>query len=160
MLTLDHLHSGAAELLHKIALAGNRSVIVTLRQHLGRALDQINRLGISEYIDELLVAPHAEAAAGKAERVLGHARRHRLNPIIWVGDTELDAEAASALSLPCALVSNGVRSGEALHRLPSVRVFGSVSEIPLTYFLRPSTVASSRSGEGKTTPMTFLNSDS
>jgi hypothetical protein len=30
----------------------------------------------------------------------------------------------------------------------------------LTYFLRPSTVAFWRSGERKTTPITFLNSDS
>ena len=137
MLALDHLQNGAAKLLRKIAFAGNRIVIVTLRQHSDHALNQTKRLGILNFIDELLIAPHTEAAAGKAECVLAHARRESLKPLIWVGDTEMDAEAAATLGVPCALVANGVRSRESLHGLPSVGVFSSASEIPFTYFLRP-----------------------
>jgi phosphoglycolate phosphatase-like HAD superfamily hydrolase len=60
-----------------------------------------------------------------------------LKPLIWVGDTEVDAEAAAILGVPCALVANGVRSRESLHGLPCLGVFSSVSEIPFTYFLGP-----------------------
>ena len=135
MLALDHLQSGALELLRKIALAGHRVEIATLRQHPERARNEGKRLGILDLIDELLVSRHAEAAAGKAKRVLTHARRQGLKPLIWVGDTEVDAKAAAALGLPCALVTNGLRSAGALRGLPCLGVFGSLNEIPHANFL-------------------------
>lgn len=135
MLALDHLQSGAVELLRKIALVGHRTVIATLRQHSDRALSQVKRLGFLDFVDELLVVPHAEAADGKVKRVLAHARRQGLKPLIWVGDTEVDAIAAATLGVPCALLTTGVRSREALRGLPCIGVFDSLYEIPDTYLL-------------------------
>lgn len=137
MLALDHLQSGAVDLLRTIALSGHKVVIATLRQHPDRARNEVKRLGILDFIDEMLVTSHAEAADGKAKAVLAHARRQGLMPLIWVGDTVVDAEAAAMLGVPCALVTNGVRAGGALRGLTCLGVFNSLNEIPCAHFLCP-----------------------
>lgn len=137
MLARDHLQCGAVEMLRRVSLAGHGAVIATLRQHSDRARNEVKRLGILDFIDELMVSPHTEAAGGKAKRVLAHARRQGLKPLIWVGDTEVDAEAAASLGVPCALVTNGLRSAGVLRGLPSLGMFSSLNEIPHAYFTGP-----------------------
>jgi phosphoglycolate phosphatase-like HAD superfamily hydrolase len=134
MLALDQLQSGAAELLRTIALAGHKTVAATLRQHPDRARKEARRLGIFDFIEEILVSSHAEAGEGKASGVLAYARRQDLLPLVWVGDTEVDAAAAATLGVPCALVANGVRAAAALRGLPCIGVFDSLQEIPRAYF--------------------------
>ena len=82
---------------------------------------------------DVLTCPHAEGGSGKAARVATFARQHQLSPCLWIGDTEVDADAALDAGVPCVLVASGVRSRQFLERLAAELVVDSIGEVPARY---------------------------
>ena len=62
--------------------------MLTARRERFFLLQQLDRLGLSRQIDELIVVPPTEAAERKAEAL------RKLKPLTFIGDTESDAAAA------------------------------------------------------------------
>lgn len=107
-LGFDRLLPGVAEWL---ATAGHRVVVLTARRERFFLLQQLDRLGLSRQIDELIVVPPTEAAERKAEAL------RKLKPLTFIGDTESDAAAADAAGQRFLALSCGMRSPEYWARL-------------------------------------------
>lgn len=133
LLALDVLQAGALARLHDIASTA-RLVVATMRRDAALAREQIDEMAVGQFVDAVLVTPHADGPNGKAQSVLTYARRQGLSPRLWIGDTEFDADAAAILGVPCVLVANGLRSRDHLRGLRPAAVVDSIADVPAHYF--------------------------
>ncbi|MDH1700760.1 HAD family hydrolase [Comamonas terrigena] len=126
-LALDIVQPGALECLCNWKLQGKRMILVTLRKDAAALQAQLQSKGLSSYLDDVLVCPHESGGAGKAQALLG-LLGERPDPLrsVWVGDTEVDAQAARSLGLDVYLVENGLRSRSILERLDCTCVVESI----------------------------------
>lgn len=97
----DRLLPGVATAL---AARRHRVVVLTARREPYFLRQQLDRLGLSTLIDDLIVVPPAEASQSKARQL------QALKPLAFVGDTESDADAAQAVGTPFLALSCGMRS--------------------------------------------------
>jgi phosphoglycolate phosphatase-like HAD superfamily hydrolase len=117
-LGFDRLLPGVAAVLsgrrHRVAVLTARRERFFLQQ-------QLDRLGLSALIDELIVVPPTDAARAKARHL------QALRPLAFVGDTESDADAALAVGTPFLALSCGMRSAPfwRLHGQPFFPDLGS-----------------------------------
>jgi phosphoglycolate phosphatase-like HAD superfamily hydrolase len=100
-LGFDRLLPGVAEAL---ASTQHRIVVLTARRERFFLQQQLDRLGLTRRIHDLIVVPPTEAAARKAEAL------RRLQPQAFIGDTESDAEAADAAGQRFLALACGMRS--------------------------------------------------
>jgi len=121
-LLLDRLQPGAANALRTLAQAF-AIYIVTMRRNKAATLQQMERLGIKQYIKRTLVC--GNDVAGKAHAV----KQERLTPVAFVGDSEADVQAARELGCPVYAVTCGIRNRGFLLRLQPDRVFRDLSEV-------------------------------
>lgn len=126
-LALDVVQPGAIDCLKTWKQQGKRLVLVTLRKDAASLTDQLKSNGLSDYLDHVLVCTHESGGQGKAQavRVLIGEPLNELRAI-WVGDTEVDAQAAEALGIEVFLVANGLRSPRVLEGLHSAGVIESI----------------------------------
>ncbi|MDP9510727.1 HAD hydrolase-like protein [Pseudomonas protegens] len=126
-LELDIVQPGALECLRNWRQQGKRLILVTLRKDAAALQMQLQNKGLSAYLDKVLVCAHESGGAGKAQAVLDFLGE-RPDPLrsVWVGDTEVDAQAARSLGLDVYLVQNGLRSPAILERLDCTRVVESI----------------------------------
>lgn len=110
LLALDRPQPGAARRLREWRGMGITLVLATLRRHPDRLEEQLARLGLAPLLDHVAVCEHRLGGAGKAREV--EARVPDLYPgeCLWIGDTELDVEAARALGCPVWAVTGGERT--------------------------------------------------
>lgn len=100
-LGFDRVFPAAASLL---ASRRFRCVVITARRETLFVRQQLDRLGITAQIDDLIVVPPHAAQGAKAEAL------RRIQPIGFIGDTESDADAAALAGTPFAAVACGMRS--------------------------------------------------
>jgi phosphoglycolate phosphatase-like HAD superfamily hydrolase len=126
-LELDIVQPGALECLRNWRQQGKRLILVTLRKDAAALQMQLQNKGLNAYLDKVLVCAHESGGAGKAQAVLD-SLGGRPDPLrsVWVGDTEVDAQAARSLGLDVYLVQNGLRSPAILKRLDCTRVVESI----------------------------------
>lgn len=126
-LELDIVQPGALECLRAWKQQGKKLVLVTLRKDAAALQIQLQNKGLSTYLDKVLVCAHESGGAGKAQAVLDFlGERPDAHRSVWVGDTEVDAQAARSLGLDVYLVKNGLRSPAILERLDSTLVVESI----------------------------------
>lgn len=126
-LELDIVQPGALDCLLAWKERGKKLVLVTLRKDAAALQIQLQNKGLSTYLDEVLVCAHESGGAGKAQAVLDFlGERPDTLRSVWVGDTEVDAQAARSLGLDVYLVKNGLRSSAILERLDSTLVVDSI----------------------------------
>lgn len=127
-LEFDIVQPGALECLRNWKQQGKRLILVTLRKDAAALQMQLQNKGLSAYLDKVLVCAHESGGAGKAQAVLDFLGE-RPDPLrsVWVGDTEVDAQAARSLGLDVYLVQNGLRSPAILERLDCTRVVESIA---------------------------------
>lgn len=126
-LELDIVQPGALECLRAWKEQGKKLILVTLRKDAAALQIQLQNKGLSTYLDKVLVCAHESGGAGKAQAVLDFlGERPDALRSVWVGDTEVDAQAARSLGLDVYLVKNGLRSPAILERLDSTLVVESI----------------------------------
>jgi phosphoglycolate phosphatase-like HAD superfamily hydrolase len=98
-----------------LAASRHRIFVLTARRERFFLRQQLDRLGLTPLIDDLITVPPAEAATAKASQL------KVLRPLAFIGDTESDADAARAAGTPFLAVSCGMRSASfwQLHGQPS-----------------------------------------
>lgn len=129
-LELDSLQEGIKQTLRDWRRASRRVVIATLRQHASRARHQVRRLGIAEYCDGVLVSSYGDGSAGKAAAVhdvLPHVDQETL----WIGDTEVDVNAARTLGCRAIAVACGIRDTTRLRAAKPDAIIGGVADLVL-----------------------------
>ena len=109
---------GAAEAVAAWKAAGHRLVVVTLRRDARAAREQLERLRLTALLERFVVCDPELGSAGKAAAARLDVGRADPEDCAWIGDTEVDAEAAAALG--CSklyLVSCGIRNARYLRSL-------------------------------------------
>jgi len=100
-LGFDRLLPGVAEAL---AARRHRVVVLTARREPVFARQQLDRLGLARWVDDVIVVPPTAAAEAKARHL------QALKPVAFIGDAETDAAAAQAAGIPFMALDCGMRS--------------------------------------------------
>ena len=106
---------GVRETLEKIRQAGIVQVMISATE-VNQLLNQLNRLGIRDYFEEILGLDNIHAGS-KREVARDWAGRHPDAVPLFVGDTVHDAEVAEAVGADCVLYTGGHQSEKRLSRL-------------------------------------------
>ena len=117
MLALDRLQPEVLSVLTRWSRSGKSMVLATMRNHRQGTLRQLDETGLLPCFDHVCVTG-SQDRGGKAAAVreFAYAAGCNLENAIWVGDTEVDIEAARQLGIPIYAVTNGLRSEEVLLR--------------------------------------------
>ncbi|KAB2673990.1 MAG: HAD family hydrolase [Verrucomicrobia bacterium] len=109
-LGLDSVFSGVTEVLGAMRAVGWRLIVVTARSQREWVPQQLERLGLSPWLDGVVVVPPHEAATEKA------AVLRDLSAVAFFGDTESDYGASRAAGVPFYSVGGGQRCAAFLAR--------------------------------------------
>lgn len=131
-LAFDSVQEGAIARLTDWKKAGYSLNVVTMRKN-GQALGhQLETLGLRPLLDSVVLCKHEDGGEGKA-----HAAK-RLFPsldfagsALWIGDTEVDSDAAAALNCRLILASNGLRDEVFLRSRCNTMVVPSIAGLKL-----------------------------
>ena len=110
-LAYDKLYPDTLEFLDWIKSRDERIYFLTARQRKDAVLDEVKRLGIADYADEICVVSPAEASEQK-KAFVKKIQDHCINndSVYIVGDTENEYQLARDLSLPYSILNRGFRS--------------------------------------------------
>jgi phosphoglycolate phosphatase-like HAD superfamily hydrolase len=126
LLQLDRVLPGVAEWLgdwkHIVHFA-----LVTVRSHAEAAREQLSRLDLLRHFTGVIVVGHRADAVNIKAAAARHHLRH--SPAAWVGDTELDIEAARELGARSIGVTSGIRTAERLRQAGADIIVESVTAI-------------------------------
>ena len=114
---------GVREVYESFRTSGARQIIFSASEK-GMLKGQLADLGLDGYFDEVLGCDNIEAH-GKTELGTEWVKRERPQRAILIGDTQHDAEVASAMGIECVLVACGHQSKKVLETF-SVPVFDSL----------------------------------
>ena len=129
-----HRYSAASKLypdvrrtLEEIRTRGVKQLILSASEK-GLLLRQVKEFCIYEYFDELLGLDNIHA---HSKEVLGTAWRcaHPDARILFVGDTDHDAQVARAMGADCVLLTCGHQSPETLRAAKPLRVLDSIVDV-------------------------------
>jgi len=129
-LLLDKPQAGAFNCLLEWKQRGIEIALVTLRNNHQALLLQLERLGFHSLLDVVLVSKHSLGALGKADVVQKFCSNQKCDESdLWIGDTEVDWEAASILGCKIILLANGLRSRGYLKSLRGAIVKPSIEAL-------------------------------
>jgi phosphoglycolate phosphatase len=131
MLLLDRVQEGAQEKLQQWRSDGKTVVLATLRRHPDRVLGQLNRLGLSSFLDQVVVCDTKRGGLGKAEQVRSEVASLETKDCIWIGDSEADLEGARSLGCRVWLISGGIRAKSYLESLSPDFLTSTLREVDL-----------------------------
>ena len=124
---LDELYEDSFVFLEKIRKPGNKIIYLTARQDRELVIEQLKKLKLHEYADQVIVVEPKNAKQQKTEEVrslcekYGSFKEQKENKvplaelkesIVIIGDTENEYELAKALELPVYILNRGFRSRE------------------------------------------------
>jgi len=101
--------------------------LVTLRSDAGALGAQLKWLGLSPHFRHVLIVPH-QASAARAKAVAVKENIHS-EILAWVGDSEVDIQAAQHIRVRAIGVSSGMRSAKRLLAAGASDIFNVVTEI-------------------------------
>ncbi len=104
-LGLDSVLGGVSEVLKDMRATGARLALITSRTRREWVPQQLERLGLSPWLDEVTVVSPENAVTRKAESL------RRGSAVAFFGDTESDHRSALEADVPFFGVSCGQRSG-------------------------------------------------
>lgn len=129
LLALDKVQEGALGCLQAWKSLGVNLVLVTLRKNKDAVQEQLQLQGISTFLDTILVCDHVSGGLGKANAVR-ECQNVQVMPgeSVWIGDTEVDWEAARSLGVDIILVENGLRNKAYLEQMQGGTVVPSIQQ--------------------------------
>ena len=122
-LSLDRCYDDVLETLSSLRREGFRLVLLTARQHAHWLTGQLSSLGLDTALDEVIVVMPDAASRQKAD----HLRA--LSPLLFVGDSESDAAAATQAGVRFVGLERGQRSRAFLQGRGVSRIAGSLREV-------------------------------
>lgn len=110
-LAYDKLYPDTLEFLDWIKSRDKRIYFLTARQRKDAVLNEVKRLGIADYANEICVVSPSEALEQK-KAFVKKIQDHCINngSVYIVGDTENEYQLAKDLSLPYSILNRGFRS--------------------------------------------------
>jgi phosphoglycolate phosphatase-like HAD superfamily hydrolase len=129
-LALDAPQPRAAEAIAAWKAAGHQIIVVTLRRDARAARAQLERLRLAALLERFVVCDPELGSTGKAAAARRTVKGTAPEAWVWIGDTEVDAESATALG--CSklyLVSCGIRTGQYLRSLHAGEVVRDLAAI-------------------------------
>lgn len=108
-LRMDRLQPGAVKKLRSWKEQGIRLVFATMRNNSRNLQWQLRTLGISDLFDQVVVVGNGHDGSRKAEAVRRQVEPNPSNTI-WIGDTEVDIDAARQIGAKIIAVTCGLRS--------------------------------------------------
>lgn len=129
LLALDKVQEGAIDCLQAWKSLGVNLVLVTLRKNKEAVEEQLHLQGLAEFLDTILVCDHVSGGLGKANAVR-KCQDVQILPenSVWIGDTEVDWEAARSLGVDIILVENGLRNKTYLQQMQGSTVVPSIQQ--------------------------------
>lgn len=131
-LKMDALYPDTLGFLDRLKQAHSKIIYLTARQNKEGLLQELKRLEIDGYADDIQVVPPADAGKAKkqvVETLLAKTGEDE-GTVCIVGDTENEYHLAKELSLPCFLLNRGARS-ERYWMERGVRSIASLDEIEI-----------------------------
>lgn len=116
-LALDVLQSGSSETLSNWKSQGLRIVLATMRHNSENLEWQLNKLNIFSLFDEIIAIGNGNSGKIKAEHVISRVKNIKSLNAVWIGDTEIDIDAAKYLGIDVCAVACGLRTAEFLETL-------------------------------------------
>jgi phosphoglycolate phosphatase len=127
LLALDRVQPGASRKLEAWKRRGLRAVLATQRRERDALRDQLERLCLTGAFDSVVVCETSDKAAA----VRRACPELDASTCVWIGDTEVDIDAARALGCPAWVVTCGLRSEAFLAARGPSRVFEDLAAIDL-----------------------------
>jgi phosphoglycolate phosphatase-like HAD superfamily hydrolase len=115
-LKYDLIQPGCPTIFSEWADLGFTLVLSTHRKRRSNLLWQLEEFGLVQCFDEI-VSVAAPSSKEKAERTVRKLAKFDPELTVWVGDTEVDVEAAKYLGIKICAVTCGLRSAEYLESL-------------------------------------------
>ena len=109
-LALDRLQPRIKVILKGWEQIGIRILLATQRNHVNNLHWQLHRLGIAEWPDAIVVTGSGRSGAEKAQAIRPLLATEQKSTILWVGDTEVDIQAARVLGVKMCAVTCGLRN--------------------------------------------------
>lgn len=130
MLDLDSVQYGAVECLQTWKNQGIEITLVTMRKNKNALEAQLVSRGLRRLLNAVLVCDHSDGGIGKANAALKSFHGNlRKEDAVWIGDTEVDWEAAKSLECDVVLLSNGLRNEPYLRTFQGATVKPSIAAL-------------------------------
>ena len=129
-LALDKVQEKAVDCIRSWKGQEIELALVTMRKNKQTLEAQLAATGLRRCLDVVLVCDHADGGAGKAYAVRNMYPSNRFKQdALWIGDTEVDWEAAQSLGCGVVLISNGLRNEAYLLSLKGALVKPSIASL-------------------------------
>lgn len=109
------LVDGVIDLLEYFNSKGIKQMIVSASET-GMLKRQLGEIGIGQYFEEIVGLDNIHAA-GKTEIAKAWRGQHINERLLFIGDTDHDADVASAINADCILIAKGHQSFERLNKI-------------------------------------------
>jgi phosphoglycolate phosphatase len=130
MLALDEVQEGGVDCLREWKGRRIELILVTMRKNKQTLDAQLKSTGLHKFLDAVLICHYADGGQAKANAVRSRFKIKTLKEDdYWIGDTEVDWEAANSLGCKIILVANGLRSEKFLNTLKNCLVVPSISSL-------------------------------
>jgi phosphoglycolate phosphatase len=128
-LSYDRLQTRALQTLAAWKDGQKELVLATIRHNVRSLNDQLEALGISRYFDIVSLSPAKDGARGKAAGVRDRMPAWDASRSLWIGDTEVDVEAARILGCRVWAITDGVRSADFLASLHPDGISATIQDV-------------------------------
>ena len=130
-LVLDKLQAGVVDILYRWKESGKRLLLATMRNNAFNLHWQLKELDIFQYFDEIVVVGSGQAGANKSVKIKPLLSNTSLDEVIWVGDTEIDIQAAREIGVKVCALTCGLRETDYLKSL-----LPDILELDLSTFVK------------------------
>ncbi len=143
LLALDVVQAGAREKLQAWHAEGRTLLLATLRHNATGLHTQLEQLDLARFFTAILVCRHADGGRGKALTVRNSSawrqsqEKAGASRSLWLGDTEIDIEAARFLGCEVCAVSSGLRTAEYLATQKPDYLITDLADLELSAIVAP-----------------------
>lgn len=130
-LALDVLQPGVLQKLYEWKSSGIRLIMATMRNNLENLRWQLDSLSLSVFFEQVIAVKTSQKEKGKAENVKAFLDGSGKDSVLWVGDTEVDIDAARILGVKVCAVGSGLRTIDYLATLKPDYVSRYLCELDL-----------------------------
>lgn len=131
-LSFDRLHPGVLQKLESWRSLGVKLVIVTMRNNKVNLLWQLEKLELMPFFERIITVGSC-SGADKANAVRDNVALSKHDSALWVGDTEVDIDAAHELGVKICAVGCGLRKPVYLASLSPDYLVSDLKELNLNH---------------------------
>ena len=131
-LQLDCVQPGAVQRIREWKASGINLILITMRNNKDNLFWQLGLFELLPLFDQVVVVGNTGAVADKAGAVMSYVEEEvGSGSLLWVGDTEIDINAARFIGVRVCAVYCGLRTAEYLSSLKPDFIVSYLSELKL-----------------------------